>query len=46
MLSSETADVTVDQAMELGADSYAMKPVTIEEFEKAINTAFQKHQKG
>jgi len=46
MLSSEAADVTVDQAMELGADGYVMKPVTIEELEKAVNTAFQKHQKG
>ena len=46
MLSSEAADVTVDEAMALGADSYVMKPVTLEELEKAIETAFQKHQKG
>ena len=46
MLSTEAADVTVDEAMELGADGYVMKPVTIEELEKAIETAFQKHQKG
>ena len=46
MLSSEAADVTVDEAMALGADSYVMKPVTLEELEKAINSAFQKHQKG
>jgi CheY-like chemotaxis protein len=46
MLSSEAADVTVDEAMVLGADSYVMKPVTLEELEKAINSAFQKHQKG
>jgi CheY-like chemotaxis protein len=46
MLSSEAADVTVDQALELGADAYVMKPVTLEELEKAIDTAFQKHQKG
>jgi CheY-like chemotaxis protein len=46
MLSSEAADVTVDEAMALGADSYVMKPVTLEELEKAINTAFQKYQKG
>ena len=46
MLSSEAADVTVDEAMELGADGYVMKPVTLEELEKAIETAFQIHQKG
>jgi len=43
MLSSESADVTVDRAMELGADSYVMKPVTIEELEKAMAIAFYKH---
>lgn len=46
MLSSEAADVTVDEAMELGADGYVMKPVTLEELKKAIETAFQKRQKG
>jgi len=46
MLSTEAADVTVDRAMALGADGYVSKPVTIEELEKAMNTAFQKHQKG
>jgi len=46
MLSSEAADVTVDRAMELGADGYVMKPVTIEELEKVIEIAFQKHQKN
>ena len=46
MLSTEAADVTVDQAMELGADGYVMKPATLEELEKAIETAFQKRQKG
>ena len=43
MLSSEAADVIVDQAMRLGADSYVMKPVTIEELEKAMAQAFYKH---
>jgi CheY-like chemotaxis protein len=46
MLSTEAADVTVDRAMELGADGYVSKPVTIEELEKVMNSAFQKHQKG
>jgi two-component system chemotaxis response regulator CheY len=46
MLSTEAADVTVDKAMALGADGYVSKPVTIDELEKAMNSAFQKHQKG
>jgi CheY-like chemotaxis protein len=46
MLSTEAADVTVDRALELGADGYVSKPVTIEELEKVLNSAFQKHQKG
>jgi DNA-binding response OmpR family regulator len=43
MLSSESADSTVDRALELGADTYVMKPATIEELEKALTTALQKH---
>ena len=43
MLSSEAADVVVDKALALGADSYVMKPITIEELEKAMSTAFYKH---
>lgn len=43
IISSEAADVVVDRALELGADSYVMKPVTIEELEKAMATAFSKH---
>ena len=43
MLSSEAADTMVDKAIELGADSYVMKPVTIDELEKAMATAFYKH---
>lgn len=46
MLSSEAADATVDHAFELGADGYVMKPVTLEELDKVIKTAFQKYQKG
>ena len=46
MLSTEAADVTVDKALALGADGYVTKPVTIEELEKVMNMAFQKHQKG
>lgn len=43
MLSSEADDDTIDKALELGADSYILKPVTVEELEKAMATAFYKH---
>ncbi len=39
MLSTEAADVTVDKAMDLGADAYITKPVALDELEKAINRA-------
>jgi DNA-binding response OmpR family regulator len=38
MLSSETTDIQVDEAMELGANAFVFKPVTIEELEVALNT--------
>ncbi|HZJ22621.1 MAG TPA: response regulator [Anaerolineales bacterium] len=43
MLSSESADSIVDKALELGADSYIRKPVTLQELEKAMTIAFDKH---
>jgi DNA-binding response OmpR family regulator len=43
MLSSESADSTVDKALQLGADAYIMKPATIDELEKAMATALHKH---
>jgi DNA-binding response OmpR family regulator len=43
MLSSEAADDMVDQTLQMGADSYLIKPVTIEELEKAMATASDKH---
>lgn len=43
MLSSEAADNMVDQAMQMGADSYLVKPVTIEELEKSMAIAIDKH---
>lgn len=46
MLSTEAADTTVDQAIDLGADGYVTKPVTIDELERALNVALEKHQKG
>jgi DNA-binding response OmpR family regulator len=39
MLSSETADVQVDRALELGANAFVFKPVTIEELEAALHKA-------
>lgn len=42
MLSSEATDIIVDKAMSLGADSYVMKPVTLEELERAMTAAFNK----
>lgn len=46
MLSSEAADTMVDKALNLGADAYVLKPVTIEELEKAMEDAFSKHAVG
>ena len=43
MLSSESSDSTIDQALALGADTYVMKPVTIEELDRALSTALSKH---
>lgn len=39
MLSSETTDVQVDEAMGLGADAFVFKPVTLDEMEAAIRKA-------
>jgi CheY-like chemotaxis protein len=43
MLSSESADSIVDKALELGADAYIRKPITLPELEKAITIAVDKH---
>jgi DNA-binding response OmpR family regulator len=32
--------------MSLGADGYVTKPVTLEELDKTVNTAFKMVQKG
>ena len=45
MLSSEAADVQVDEAMGLGADAYTFKPATLEDLETAINTATEKRKR-
>lgn len=42
MLSSETTDAQVDEAMRVGADAFVFKPVTIEELEEALETAMRK----
>ena len=44
MLSSETTDIQVDEAMKLGADAFVFKPVTIEELEGAIQRALAAHR--
>ena len=36
MLSSETTDAQVDEAMRVGADGFIFKPVTIDELEQAL----------
>jgi two-component system chemotaxis response regulator CheY len=41
MLSSETTDVQVDEAMDLGANGFVFKPVTIDELEEALNRAIR-----
>lgn len=46
MLSSQADDVTVDRALEMGADGYVLKPATIEELEQALHAAFEKHPKA
>jgi two-component system chemotaxis response regulator CheY len=43
ILSSESADSMVDKALQLGADAYVMKPVTIEELKKAMEISIHKH---
>lgn len=43
MLSSETTDLQVDEALKLGADAFVFKPVTIEELERALAQAIEAH---
>lgn len=42
MLSSEAAESMIDKTLRMGADSYLMKPATIEELQNAMATAIQK----
>ena len=46
MLSSEATDVQVDHAMQLGADAYIFKPVTMDELETALRRAHQHRQES
>ena len=39
MLSSETTDVQVDEALRKGANAFVFKPVTLEELEAALKKA-------
>lgn len=41
MLSSEATDAQIDQAIEMGANGFVAKPVTIEELETAIAKALR-----
>jgi DNA-binding response OmpR family regulator len=43
MLSSETTDVQVDEALAKGADAFVFKPVTLDELEGAIRKACAAH---
>ena len=42
MLSSEAAESLIDKTIEMGADSYLRKPVTIEELERTMADVMQK----
>jgi two-component system chemotaxis response regulator CheY len=42
MLSSEAAESLIDKTIEMGADSYLMKPVTIQELERTMADVMQK----
>ena len=42
MLSSETTDIQVDEAMRIGANAFVFKPVTLEELEEAMLIALPK----
>jgi CheY-like chemotaxis protein len=46
MLSTESSDVMIDRARELGADAYVSKPVTLEELERAMKDAFDKRSRA
>lgn len=44
MISSESSEVSVEQAIRIGADGYVFKPVSLEELETAVQTAIQRRR--
>ncbi len=46
MLSTESADVQVDEAMRLGANEFVFKPVTMEELERAVASVLPDEPSG
>ena len=46
ILSSEAADIQIDEAFARGADAYVCKPVTLDELEAAIRDAYQARLKS
>jgi len=44
MISAETSDVTVDDALQRGADAYLFKPVSVAELKDGIVRAYHKRQ--
>ena len=46
MVSAETADVAVDEALRRGADAYLFKPSTLNEVKKAVGEAVEKRDGG
>ncbi len=45
MLSSEFADVQIDELLKLGADGYVTKPVSMDELEAAVGKALDAHNR-
>lgn len=46
MLTSEASEVTIEQAMTIGASGYLTKPVVIEELEAMLADVFHQNSKG
>ena len=44
MISSESQDARVEQAIRMGADGYVFKPVSFDDLEMAIKSAFQRRK--
>jgi DNA-binding response OmpR family regulator len=42
MLSAETSDVQIDQALKLGADGYLCKPVSLKELDKTVRSSMER----